>query len=1039
LPRLEPLEDRTLPSTVTWINPAGGDWNTPGNWSTNALPGPSDDVVIDVPKVTVTITHSSGTHTIQSLTSNESLTLSGGALTVTGAVQVSATFTLSGATLAGTTVLAGTTIKASGAGGTLDGVTLNGDLDLTARGSRVAVKNGLTLNGTATLGGASSYAELDFQGTQTLGGGGTVVLAGPGYNDGFGNFYADARYLQTASMTLTVGPSLTIRGQRGGLGYAATNAQGGPAANTALVLQGAVNADVADTNGLVVNTSSWSSSGALAAQNGGTLTLQNAGSSGGSLQAISTGSQIVWQGSYTFTAGARALADAGGQIKFQATFTSSGQGIALLGGTGSYLLSGTGTAATPVLLEAPSVDGGNTAAGFTRNFALGLLSLSGNSFVRLIDNQRTTAGTAPEAVYANSLVVSAGSRLDLNRVHTYARAAQVDGTIIGGSLAQLPDSGPISLNNPTPGVIAQAGELDEWTFFARAGRLVTVVVNPGSAASPAPLSPTLAFASVRVLDAGGNALAAGSSTSSGAVVVLSGVAFPADGTYRVQVQAASGHSGNKGNYIVGVWDATINVAPVLLNEPTVGVLETPYTADRWTFSASAGTQVRFHLINALSNDFAFALTGPNGYTGFTGLTADSDLLTLPAEGTYTLQVTPGGLAVGGYAFSLLQTSVTDLPLNTTYNGTIPGSGAAQLFRANVPVSQQLLITLQDNVTGDHNEVYLKYGSAPTRADYQYRFSTLASADQSVLVPSAAPGDWYILLYADYVSTHGTLPSYFLTASGSSMAVSGGSPRIGNGGTVVITGAGFTPSTTVSLVGEYYNGSGWSPVVIPATTVVVNSPTRITATFPSLLARTGFNDRYTVRASRPDGTNADAPIPYLVEGRVYYSGQKLEAHVVVPNLIGYHIASTIYVEYSNVGITEMPAPVLVLTATQNGKAGALLTLDASKRVSGFWTSATPDGYSQSVQILASGAVPGFLEPGESVTIPVYYAGWLTGQWDFSRPPIIFNLGALDAQNSQPVDWTSLKDSLRPPSLSQAIWNALYPNLTAQLGATWGSYV
>ena len=72
----------------------------------------------------------------------------------------------------------------------------------------------------------------------------------------------------------------------------------------------------------------------------------------------------------------------------------------------------------------------------------------------------------------------------------------------------------------------------------------------------------------------------------------------------------------------------------------------------------------------------------------------------------------------------------------------------------------------------------------------------------------------------------------------------------------------------------------------------------------------------------------------------------------------------------------------------------MTLDASKIVSGFWTSATPDGYSQSVQFLASGAVPGILQPGESETVPVYYAGWLRNQWDFSRPPINFSLGVLD---------------------------------------------
>src|SRR5262252_913490 len=51
---LERLEDRTLPSVVNWINPGGGDWNTASNWSTGALPGASDDVVINHAGITVT-------------------------------------------------------------------------------------------------------------------------------------------------------------------------------------------------------------------------------------------------------------------------------------------------------------------------------------------------------------------------------------------------------------------------------------------------------------------------------------------------------------------------------------------------------------------------------------------------------------------------------------------------------------------------------------------------------------------------------------------------------------------------------------------------------------------------------------------------------------------------------------------------------------------------------------------------------------------------------------------------------------------------
>src|SRR6516164_9842420 len=74
---LEALEDRILPSTVTWINLAGGDWDTAANWrddqGINRLPGPNDDTVINVAG-NVTVTHSQNvTDTIKSLTASDPL------------------------------------------------------------------------------------------------------------------------------------------------------------------------------------------------------------------------------------------------------------------------------------------------------------------------------------------------------------------------------------------------------------------------------------------------------------------------------------------------------------------------------------------------------------------------------------------------------------------------------------------------------------------------------------------------------------------------------------------------------------------------------------------------------------------------------------------------------------------------------------------------------------------------------------------------------------------------------------------------------
>jgi hypothetical protein len=71
-------------STVTWINPSGGDWDTPGNWNTGSVPGPADDAVINVAG-NVQITHSQKvTDNVKSITGSDPLSISGGSLQVSG-------------------------------------------------------------------------------------------------------------------------------------------------------------------------------------------------------------------------------------------------------------------------------------------------------------------------------------------------------------------------------------------------------------------------------------------------------------------------------------------------------------------------------------------------------------------------------------------------------------------------------------------------------------------------------------------------------------------------------------------------------------------------------------------------------------------------------------------------------------------------------------------------------------------------------------------------------------------------------------------
>ncbi|MCK6477706.1 MAG: hypothetical protein L6Q35_12850, partial [Phycisphaerales bacterium] len=107
---------------------------------------------------------------------------------------------------------------------------------------------------------------------------------------------------------------------------------------------------------------------------------------------------------------------------------------------------------------------------------------------------------------------------------------------------------------------------------------------------------------------------------------------------------------------------------------------------------------------------------------------------------------------------------------------------------------------------------------------------------------------------------------------------------------------------------------------------------------------------------------------------------LETKLIMPSSVGRRNLATVYVEYANTGTVAMPAPFLrVESADPDGSDRPVMTLDQSLLGSGFWVDGMPDGFSESLQMLGSGASPGLLLPGERVQVPVYYTG-LQKDWD-----------------------------------------------------------
>ncbi len=309
-----------------------------------------------------------------------------------------------------------------GSGGTLNGVTLNGNLDLSATNANATVLNGLTLNGTATVG---AYADLYFLGSQTFGGVATVL---------FLNEYANALIAGSANMTLTLGPKVTVHGG-GNQTYSAQvgySTYWGGGSNTSLINEGTI---IADTAGMAIS---------LEPQGTGTLTNT------GTLSAVNSGTLNV-RASVIFNGQASLSESPSSSMQFTGNLLASTTNVSLYEPQGTVTMQGAGTSSAPEFLEAMSADLGSSATGFTNNFAYGTLVLANNTYVKLVNQSANSPGSSTEAVYANSLVVPAGCTLNLNGLNLYVRDAQIAGTVTGGSITQIPNGGALNVTNATTG------------------------------------------------------------------------------------------------------------------------------------------------------------------------------------------------------------------------------------------------------------------------------------------------------------------------------------------------------------------------------------------------------------------------------------------------------------------------------------------------------------------------------------------------------------------------------------------------------------
>jgi hypothetical protein len=220
----------TLKQGVAWIGAVSGVWHGPTNWSNGQVPGPASDVFIGAaPGVIVSI--SQGSNVVNNLVVTTPLRLTGGSLRVPNGISASSPVQLSGGTLSRTVLESvGGNAVILGTNGTLDRVTLNGNLELL--NGNLNVVGGLVLNGVARVGHPSSglLGSLNFLGSQAISGSGSVL---------FGNHGCNALRLTQGGTTLT--NRVFIHGHNGQVPY--SSCAGGPQ-NIGFVNEATIAADV---------------------------------------------------------------------------------------------------------------------------------------------------------------------------------------------------------------------------------------------------------------------------------------------------------------------------------------------------------------------------------------------------------------------------------------------------------------------------------------------------------------------------------------------------------------------------------------------------------------------------------------------------------------------------------------------------------------------------------------------------------------------------------------------------------------------------
>jgi phospholipase/lecithinase/hemolysin len=347
--------------------------------------------------------------------------------------------------------------------------------------------------------------------------------------------------------------------------------------------------------------------------------------------------------------------------------------------------------------------------------------------------------------------------------------------------------------------------------------------------------------------------------------------------------------------------------------------------------------------------------------------------------------------------------VERLTLGTPSTGTL-AQGQGVYYRFDVGAGETLRLKLDSVSTEAANELYLRYGEMPTRSAFDLGFSEALSPDQEIIVPETQAGTYYVLAYGQeaLIASNYEIKAEKLEFS----LIQSESYQIGNQGlvTLKIQGAKLTPSTSFYVEGA--NG-----VSVRASQIFLTDTSTGYITFDLNGITPGA---YSIRAEKSTGETATLSSPINI---VLGSGPDTVVDLSGPSSVRPARLNQMNLVYGNAGDADLPSPLFIIRNSSDTPFGLDSRLLGTKALQIFGIS--DDGPAN------------IIRPGSSFSRPLFYSS--------STTTVNFAVSSITVNDSRPIDWNLLENSIRPSGLSNDEWNVRFDQLESFIGTTWGDYV